>query len=102
MEMEEFKTGAHRENKTGKGRFDLIEPFFLVRLAKKYEEGALIYGADNWKKGVPNSNLWNSAFRHFTQAKMGLKDEDHIISCIWNLIALMYNEEHGLGEEECK
>lgn len=94
----EYKTGAHREDKIGKGRFDLIEPGMLVRLAKKCEEGAIRYGANNWKKGLSNNSYWDSAFRHFTQARMGCKDEDHIIACIWNLMALIYNEEHGLGE----
>lgn len=92
--MREFSTGARRDNAEGKGRFDLIEPCMLVRLAKRCEFGAIKYGDNNWKKGIPDSSLWDSAFRHFVQAKMGLKTEDHLAACAWNLMALMYNEEN--------
>ena len=49
---QEFSTGAHRDSNIGKGRYDLIPPISLKRLADVYERGADKYGARNWEKGM--------------------------------------------------
>lgn len=41
---------AIREPSTGKGRFDLVTPFGIMRLAKWYELGAQKYSDRNWEK----------------------------------------------------
>lgn len=85
-ERTEFKTGAVRDIQTGKGRFDLI-PWAVIRaLAIHYEKGAVKYGDNNWKKGIPISRFLDSATRHLACVIDGKDDENHLISAIWNLV----------------
>jgi hypothetical protein len=85
---EEWATGSQRDNREGKGRFDLIPPSFLQALAKHYEDGGKKYGDKNWLKGQPLSRYIDSAARHVNCHMRGLRDEEHIIAAIWNLIAV--------------
>lgn len=89
-EMKTFDTGAKREEKTGKGRFDLISPIMLRRLAILMEEGGLVHGDRSWELGMPLSGLLSSAIRHTQQTLDGLEDEDHPIQAIWNLMAYIH------------
>lgn len=41
---------AIREPSTGKGRYDLVSPFAMRRLAQHYENGAQKYADRNWGK----------------------------------------------------
>lgn len=84
---------AVREPSTGKGRFDLITPFGLERLAKWYELGAKKYSDRNWEKGLPFSRYFDSAMRHMTKFIMGRTDEDHLAAAVWNLMAIMHHQE---------
>lgn len=84
---------AIREPSTGKGRFDLITPFGLERLAKWYEFGAKKYSDRNWEKGLPFSRYFDSAMRHMTKFIMGRTDEDHLAAAVWNLMAIMHHQE---------
>src|SRR3954469_16270146 len=61
---ESFPTGMVRDTREGKGRFDLIPPIPLRRLAGVYERGAAKYDDNNWKKGAPYSRFLDSALRH--------------------------------------
>lgn len=90
---EEFNSGAVRDVREGKGRFDLISPFALMRLAKWYEEGAKKYCDRNWEKGMPFSRYLDSAFRHLTKFLMGMEDEDHLAAATWNIFAIMHHQE---------
>jgi hypothetical protein len=92
MKGEKFKGGAQRDNRMGKGRFDLISPFALSRIAAVYEKGAKFHGDRNWEKGIPFSRCLDSAFRHMIQYLMGKKDEDHLAQACWNLIAILHFE----------
>lgn len=83
---------ASRENKDGKGRFDLLPTKGIIRLAKRCEYGAQKYEADDWKKGIPNNQLLDSALRHIFQYKEGKKDEDHLSAAVWNLMVIMEQE----------
>ena len=94
-----FATGALRENKVDKLRFDLIPPIMLERLAGIYTRGARIYGDRNWEKGIPYSSLIASAWRHFIAMLRGATDEDHAAAVIWNITAMMYFDEKGRKEE---
>ena len=89
-----FSTGATRNNAEGKGRYDLVPPCAIRRVAQRYELGAKQHGDSNWKKGIPNSSLFDSAFRHLMQAMDGQTDEDHLAAAAWNIFALMWNEEN--------
>lgn len=89
-----FVTGAVREPHTKKGRYDLITPEGLKRLAEWYELGAMKYSDRNWEKGLPISNCLNSAFRHLVKYIAGAKDEDHLAAIAWNVFAIMHFEKH--------
>lgn len=86
---------AIREPSVGKGRFDLITPFGIMRLAKWYERGAQKYADRNWEKGMPFSRYIDSAERHITKFKMGMTDEDHLAAAAWNILAIIHHEELG-------
>ena len=91
----EFPTGAKRDGATGKGRFDLIEPEVLFRLAKHLEAGAVKYGDRNWEKGMPVSIFLDSAMRHLTKYLQGRGDEDHLAAVVWNVACIMRFEKDG-------
>jgi hypothetical protein len=93
-----YPGGATRDAKAGKGRYDLISPYMIRRLAGLYERGGQLYGDRNWESGQPFSGLYSSALRHTWQALAGEKDEDHLAAAIWNLTALIHFEETGRVE----
>ncbi len=86
---QEFKTGSVRDTNKGKGRFDLIPPYAMYRLARHYENGAVKYGDRNWEKGQPLARFLDSAERHLNCIKMGLNDEDHLSAVAWNIFAII-------------
>ncbi len=89
---ESFETGMVRDIRTGKGRFDLITPIGLRRLAQVYERGAAKYADRNWESGSPFGRFLDSAERHINDYKAGLRDEDHLAQAAWNLMAIMHLE----------
>lgn len=84
-----FPTGAVRDRVAGKGRYDLIEPELMFRLATHYENGSIKYGDRNWEKGIPVHDLLNSAERHLIKYKAGWQDEDHLAAVVWNIACIM-------------
>ena len=86
---EEFSTGSIRDTQKGKGRFDLVAPYAMLRIAQHYENGSSRYGDRNWELGQPLSRYLDSAERHLTKIKMGLEDEDHLSACCWNIMAII-------------
>lgn len=98
-----FDTGSVRDAATGKGRFDLISPIALFRLAQLYERGAIKYDARNWEKGQPLSVFLDCTMRHLQKHLMGYRDEDHLAAAMWNVAAIMHVEhqiERGFLPEE--
>lgn len=89
---------AIREPSTGKGRFDLVTPFGIMRLAKWYELGAQKYSDRNWEKGMPFSRYIDSAMRHINKYVMGMTDEDHLAAAAWNILCIIHHEELGQTE----
>lgn len=87
------ETKAIREPSSGKGRYDLITPFGLDRLAKWYELGSSKYADRNWEKGMPFSRYLDSARRHLNKFVMGMEDEDHLAAACWNIMAIMHHQE---------
>lgn len=82
----EFNTGAVRDLRTGKGRFDLLPSATIRALAIHYERGCQKYGERNWEKGIPISKYIDSALRHAFQFKDGPDDgENHLIAALWNI-----------------
>ena len=94
-ERETFPSGMVRDTRTGKGRFDLISPYALLRLAQVYERGAVKYEEYNWLKGSSYMRFIDSALRHIQQWEMGMRDEDHLAAASWNLFCVMHFEETG-------
>lgn len=89
---EEFVTGSVRDTRQGKGRFDLIAPYALKRLAQHYENGARKYGDRNWEKGQYLSRYLDSAIRHLYAYLGGSREEDHLAAAAWNCFAYIETE----------
>ena len=90
---EEMETGAQREPQDERGRYDLITPHALRRLAILYEKGSKKYSDRNWEKGIPASRMFSSAVRHLFQWIAGNRDEDHLAAAAWNIFCIMHYEE---------
>lgn len=89
-----FASGAQRSDRTGKGRFDLISPFGLKRLAIQYEEGSEHHEDErNWELGFLISRAICSALGHLNDHLMGDRSEDHLAAGSWQLFAAMHFEE---------
>lgn len=93
MELEHFENGAVREDKTGKGRFDLIPWCAVMRIAHHMEESLKVYEPRNWEKGLPMHSMIDSAFRHLAKYVDGRTDEDHLCAAATNLLMAMWMEE---------
>lgn len=89
-----FNSGATKNISEGKGRYDLIPTEALVALAKRFEFGVLSGHEENgYRKGIPDSVLFDSAFRHLVQAEGGWNDEDHLAAVMWNVAVLIFNRD---------
>lgn len=91
--MQKFDSGAIREDKTGKGRMDLLPMCALIRLSKHYESGSVEHGERNWEKGIPIHSFIDSALRHIAKYVDGMNDEDHLCAAAWNILSAMWTEE---------
>lgn len=92
-QREQFDTGAHRDMRRGKGRYDLLSPFMVKRLAQLMERGAEKYDVRNWEQGFPFGRCLDSALRHVFQYLAGERDEDHLAGAVFNIAAVMHFEE---------
>lgn len=94
---QEFDTGSVRDTREGKGRFDLITPFAMRRVARHYEGGAIKYNDRNWEKGLPIMRYLDSAERHINDLKaailLGEQTEDHAAAIAWNMLCFIHTEE---------
>lgn len=88
-----FSTGAVREDKTGKGRCDLLPMCALIRLSKHFEAGTKAHGERNWELGIPMHSFIDSALRHLFKYVDGAIDEDHLAAAAWNVMCAMWTEE---------
>lgn len=88
-----FGTGSRRDNRSGKGRYDLLPPYALQRVAQVFERGAEKYDDRNWEKGQPLCRYLDSALRHTFQVLQGRTDEDHAGHAIFNLLAFIETQE---------
>jgi hypothetical protein len=93
QEQEKFSTGAVRDSRRAKGRYDLLPWSVLQLLAERFEEGAVRYGERNWEKGQPLSRYLDSCLRHLFQHLEGRTDEKHSVAALWNLMAFVWTEE---------
>ena len=66
----------------------------LLALAKHFENGAIKYTPDNWKKGIDTRSYVDSMVRHYCKHMAGYDDEPHHVACLWNLICCIWTLEH--------
>ena len=92
-ERQEFITGAVRDTAEGKGRYDLISPIAIRRLAVVLEKGAKKYKSRNWEKGMNLCRFIDSAKRHMDQFLEGNRDEDHLGQAMFNIMGCIHTEE---------
>ena len=92
-QRQQFETGAVRDTAVGKSRPDLVSQHFLNRLGAHLAKGALKYTDNNWKKGMPLSRFWASAWRHMVAVGMGKTDEDHLSAVAFNIMAIVHFQE---------
>ena len=88
-----YVTGSVRDVRAGKGRFDLISPIALRRLAVHLENGARKYDERNWEKGQLLMDYIDSAMRHIVSYVEGYRDEDHMAAALWNIHCFIHTEE---------
>ncbi len=88
-----FETGAVRDAEEGKGRYDLLSPIALKRLAQHFENGAKKYSERNWEKGIPLASFFDSGIRHMYAFLSGDTSEDHLAAAMWNIHCLIHTQE---------
>lgn len=89
-----YNTGAQREPQTpDKGRFDLLPPEAIRRLAIHYAMGSLKYSSRNWEKGLPLSRFIDSGLRHVFAYMAGDRTEDHMAAALWNFAGFIETQE---------
>lgn len=93
MKKQKFHTGAQRDQRINKGRYDLISPIWLRQVAIVLENGAKHYGDRNWEKGIPICRTIDSAIRHLQQFLERKTDENHLANCTCNLMFLAHTLE---------
>lgn len=100
QERTQFSSGAVRCKKVAGEtenplRYDLLigNTPAMRRIAAVFAEGAMKFGDNNWKKGMPKSALMNHSLAHIVAYEHGDKSEDHLPKAVWGLMALMYMEE---------
>ncbi len=96
-ERQEFGTGSVRDTRKGKGRYELLPPQAIHRLAQHFANGCAKYGDRNWEKGQPLSRYLDSALRHLFKYLGGSRSEDHIIAAAWNALCFVQTE-HWINE----
>ena len=91
--IEKLNSGAHRERKEGKGKFNLLPFRALQQIALRLEEGSKKYGPKDWNKGIPQSMLLDSTLRHLVQFMKGEKDENHLVASATNILQMVEQQE---------
>ena len=84
----------------GKPRWSLVHYKSIEPLVRVLEFGAKKYGIDNWKKGLKEDEILDSAFRHiiammdgeYKDAESGLSHAGHVIA---NMMFYQYYKDNG-------
>jgi len=91
--LETHPTGARRESKEGKGRPDLVLAGFPRALAALSRHVDCELGRErNWEKGLPETSLISSQFRHLLGYTSGVSDDTplyNLTANLWNAIVLL-------------
>jgi hypothetical protein len=76
----------------GKGLPSMIPTEAITAMAKRFEDGASKYGADNWRKGIPLSRYCDASYRHLMQCRDGDQTEDHFGAVLWNISCWLWTK----------
>jgi hypothetical protein len=96
-----FSTGAVRDVSSNKEDYiETISYIALQRYAKYMTSKQSVYGAGNWRKGIPISSYEKSLMRHlqkyfankYEDANLE-PNEDHLAAAMFNLQGLMHEQE---------
>lgn len=90
-----FENSAQRDRDGEKKyrQWALIPWSIIRRLAIHFGRGSEKYDRNNWAKGMPLSEFFNSAMDHMCDAMAGKTDEDHEIAAIWNMVTFAKTRE---------
>ena len=72
----------------------------LLEVAKHFENGALKYGENNWRKGIPANCYIDSAVRHYLKFRRGDDDENHKVSVVWNIMCCIWEVDYHVHTDE--
>jgi|TARA_R110002110_G_scaffold135418_5_gene319471 hypothetical protein len=89
-----FPSGAQRDNDTGKLRMSLVPQEELNRVMKRFLDGTMKYGENNWMNGMPLEVYYDCSHRHLAAWWRGEDDEDHAAAAVWNILCAMWTESH--------
>lgn len=91
--LEEHPTGALRESKEGKGRPDLFLAGFPRAIMAVCKHMDCELGRQrNWEKGLPESSLISSQFRHLLGYASGVSEDTpayNLTANVWNALVLL-------------
>ena len=92
-DLQEHTTGALRESKEGKGKPHLLLAGFPRALMVLSRHMDCELGRQrNWEKGLPESSLIDSAFRHLLGYVSGVSEDSpeyNLTACAWNIMVLL-------------
>lgn len=69
-------------------------PNMMLEVSHLYEDGALKYGENNWKCGMPLKCYIDSGTRHYLKTLRGDNDEPHYRGFVWNLLGALWTIEN--------
>lgn len=100
MNIQEFETGAKREEKSNKPYVHNFLGYTRLRFGYHMNKGAKAHGDDNWLKGLPSSSYLQSLDRHLALYINGDRSEDHLSAILFNCQGIMLNEQkEGIKED---
>ena len=62
----------------------------LLEVSKQYEAGAVKYGDNNWRKGIPVHCYIDSGVRHYLKWRRGDTDEPHDRAFLFNILGAIW------------
>lgn len=62
----------------------------MLEASKLYEAGALKYGENNWRHGIPLKCYLDSGLRHYFKTLRGDDDEPHYRGFVWNFLCALW------------
>lgn len=66
----------------------------LLETSHQFEDGAVKYGDNNWRKGMYTNIYLDCAVRHLLKHMRGDIDERHDRSFVWNILCLIWTHKN--------